>query len=166
MRVKSKGFTLIEIMVVVVIAAIMMGAVTLSFPNSTGEDILKKEADRFEALMHFAQDEATLQSREFALALDQTGYTFYFNDDGNWSEAQDSFSRNDLPDVVLPSLILEEQTIALGKKNKVKPQILILSTGEVTPFRYKLSYLNEVSKLIDVDAGGLISQTTDDSNAK
>lgn len=166
MRAQQKGFTLIEIMVVVVIAAIMMGAVTLSFPGSNEEEILKKEADRFEALMHFAQDEATLQSREFSLALDQTGYTFYFNDDGSWVEAQDSFSRTDLPEVILPVLILEEQTITLGKKGKVKPQVLILSTGEVTPFSYKLSYLNKINRLIDVDAGGLIEQRAKERNGQ
>lgn len=163
---KARGFTLIEMMVVVVIAAIMMGAVTLSFPSSKGEDIVKREADRFVALINFAQDEATLQSREFALALDKSGYTFYLNDEGNWVEAEGSFSRNDFPEVIQPALYLEGEPIVLGIKKKVSPQILILSTGEMTPFTYKLSYLNDVNLTIAVDGGGLIKQRADEKNAQ
>ena len=166
MKTKSCGFTLIEMMVVVVIAAIMMGAVTLSFPGTKGEDIIKKEADRFVALINFAQDEAILQSREFALALDKSGYTFYLNDEGSWVEAEGSFSRNEFPDVIQSALYLESVPIVLGVKNKVKPQVLILSTGEMTPFIYKISYLNEVSLTIDVDGGGLIKRQASEENGK
>ena len=166
MKIKSCGFTLIEMMVVVVIAAIMMGAVTLSFPGNQGKDIIKKEADRFVALINFAQDEATLQSREFALALDKSGYTFYLNDEGSWVEAESPFSRKEFPDVIQSTLYLESEPIVLGAKNKVRPQVLILSTGEMTPFTYKLSYLNEVSLTIEVDGGGLIRRLDNEENGK
>ena len=166
MRERSTGFTLIEMMVVVVIAAIMMGAVTLSFPSTKGEDIIKKEADRFVALLNFAQDEATLQSREFALSIDKSGYAFYLNDEGSWIEAEGAFSRNEYPDVIQSALYLEGEPIALGVKKKVKPQVLILSTGEMTPFGYRLSYLNEVSLTLDIDGGGLITRRADKKNEK
>ena len=162
----SKGFTLIEMMVVVVIAAIMMGAVTLSFPSNQADELLEKEGNRLVALLNFAQDEATLQSREFALALNATGYTFYLNDQGSWVEAEEPFSRNDFPDVIKPALYLEGENIALSKKKNIKPQVLILSTGEVTPFSYRLSYLNEINLDITVDAGGLIKQRIEKKDAK
>ncbi len=162
----SKGFTLIEMMVVVVIAAIMMGAVTLSFPSNQADELLEKEGDRLVALINFAQDEATLQSREFALSLDATGYAFYLNDQGSWVAAEDAFSRNDFPDVIKPALFLEGEPIALSKKKNIAPQILILSTGEVTPFSYRLSYLNKINLDISVDAGGLIKQRIEKKDAK
>jgi len=168
-QVNSKGFTLIEMMVVVVIAAIMMGAVTLSFPSNQADELLEKEGDRLVALINFAQDEATLQSREFALALDATGYAFYLNDQGSWVEAEGAFARNDFPDVIKPALYLEGEPIALSSKSKNKnrgPQILILSTGEMTPFSYRLSYLNEINLDINVDAGGLIKQRIEKKDAK
>ena len=162
----DNGFTLIEMMVVVVIAAIMMGAVTLSFPSNQADELLKKEGDRFVALMHFAQDEATLQSREFALSLDKTGYAFYLNDQGSWVAAEGPFARNDFPEVIKPALYVEGESIALSKKKNISPQILILSTGEVTPFSYRLSYLNEINLDINVDAGGLIKQRIEKKDAK
>jgi len=165
-RVNHKGFTLIEMMVVVVIAAIMMGAVTLSFPNNQADELLEKEGNRLVALINFAQDEATLQSREFALAFDATGYAFYFNDQGSWVAAEEAFSRNTFPDVIKPALYLEGERIALSKKKNLKPQILILSTGEVTPFSYRLSYQNEINLDISVDAGGLIKQRIEKKDEK
>ena len=161
-----KGFTLIEMMVVVVIAAIMMGAVTLSFPNNQADELLEKEGNRLVALINFAQDEATLQSREFALALDATGYAFYLNNEGNWVAADDTFARHNFPDVIKPALYLEGEKIALSNKKNRHPQILILSTGEVTPFNYRLSYLNEINLDISVDAGGLIKQRIEKKDAK
>ncbi len=166
MRNNSKGFTLIEMMVVVVIAAIMMGAVSLSFPSNQSEDLLKKEGDRFVALMHFAKDEATLQSREFALLLDKTGYAFYLNDQGSWVEAEGAFARKDFPEVIKPKLYVEGEYVAFSKKKRASPQILILSTGEVTPFSYQLSYQNEIDLDINVDASGLIKQRITNKNAK
>ena len=162
----NQGFTLIEMMVVVVIAAIMMGAVTLSFPSNQADKLLEKEGNRLVALINFAQDEATLQSREFALAFDATGYAFFLNDQGSWIEADGAFSRNNFPDVIRPTLYLEGQAIGLSKKKNPKPQILILSTGEVTPFNYRLSYLNEINLDISVDAGGLVKQRIEKKDAR
>jgi general secretion pathway protein H len=155
----KQGFTLIEMMVVVVIAAVLMGAVSMSFPSSKGDDLLKEQMDRVVALINFAQDEAVLQSREFALAVDQSGYAFFVNNEGSWVEAQEAFSHKEFPDVIQPNLYIEGVPIALSKKSKTKPQILILSSGEVTPFTYKLDYMKELQLEIKVDGGGLVTRS-------
>ena len=80
MRKNYQGFTLIEIMVVIVIVSILVGAVSLTFPRST-DDLLKADAEHFSELLYLAQDEAILQSRDLAVAIDDSGYSFLSRND-------------------------------------------------------------------------------------
>lgn len=154
MKKKNQGFTLIEIMVVVVIASILVGAVTLSFPR-TNDDLLKEDAERFSALLYLAQDEAILQSRDLAIAINDTGYTFLSRSESTWQGfSEEPFSPRELSGLVEAKLYVEGSSIELKKKDKTKPQIVIYSSGEVTPFSYAFGYKNGSQATIDVDGGG------------
>jgi general secretion pathway protein H len=159
---KNKGFTLIEIMVVVVIAAIMMGAVTLSFPR-TGDDLLKEQADRFTAILSLSVDEAILQSKDLALSVGEAGYSFFRFEDQNWQTFNESpFNARSLVGGVESELLIEGVSVNLKKERnseeKPKPQILILSSGEMTPFTYVMTYSNKSTVTIKVNAIGGIEQ--------
>lgn len=154
----QKGFTLIEIMVVVVIAAILMGAVTMSFPR-TGDDLLKEDADRFSALVSLIQDEAILQSRDMALLIGESSYEFYSRSDATWGTYSDKpFVPRTLKGGFQSSLYVEGVPTNLKQQEKPKPQILVYSSGEMTPFTYVLSIPNESSVTIKVNAVGTIEQ--------
>ena len=151
---KTKGFTLIEIMVVVVIMSIMIGTVLLSFPD-TNNDLLKEDAERFTALVSLAQDEAILQSRDLAIAINDSGYSFLSRNDKSWTVfSEEPFTPRELSGKVNSELYLEGTAIKLVKKAKTKPQIVIYSSGEMTPFVYSFGYKNGSQASIDVDAGG------------
>lgn len=153
-RNKQAGFTLIEIMIVVVIVAIITGAAVMSFPRDTS-DLLKEEADRVHALLSLSQDEAILQSRELALGFNQSGYTFFRLDNNAWSVYDDDvFKARQLPADLLSQLYLEGIPIVLAKK-LVKPQVFILSSGEMTPFVYELQFPGKDEKIkLEVNAIG------------
>ncbi|PCJ46874.1 MAG: type II secretion system protein GspH [Moraxellaceae bacterium] len=71
-----KGFTMIEIMVVMIIIGIMTAAVALNVaPNDPARN-LKKEAVRFVAVVAQAVDEATFQQRELGIVTTEDGYKF------------------------------------------------------------------------------------------
>ena len=143
---KQTGFTLIEIMIVVVIVAIMTGAAVMSFPRDTS-DLLKEEVDRIHALLSLSQDEAILQSRELAIGFNQSGYTFFTLDNNAWSVYDDDvFKARRLPADLLSQLYLEGIPIVLEKK-LVKPQVFILSSGEMTPFVYELQFPGKDEKI-------------------
>lgn len=153
------GFTLIEVMIVVVIIAILMGAVSMSIPRDIN-DQLKEHASRFQALVSMSQDEAILQSRELALGFSDSGYTFYKLENSSWVANDDKlFKPRQLPSNLLSQLYLEGISVSLEEQSEVRPQVFILSSGEMTPFIYELQYPGQDKRIkINVNAIGGIEQ--------
>jgi len=67
-----KGFTLVELMVVIVIIGLAAAAVVLSLPERGGS--LRAEAERFAARAKAARDDAILDSRSASVAVGPGGY--------------------------------------------------------------------------------------------
>ncbi len=159
MKISQKGFTLIEIMVVVVIIAVLMGAVTLSFPP-VGDKLLKENAERFSALISLAQDESILQSAEIALEIDDKGYGFYRNENNSWAALSEApFKKRQLPVDITSKLFLDGISTNLEERENDGPQIVFLSSGEMTPFTYQLFYEKKSSSTIEVSATGEIERS-------
>src|SRR5580658_1401436 len=73
---RARGFTLIEILVVVAIIAIISVGVLLSV-NLTGRDRdLETESNRLYTLFNYAREQAELQTREYGVRFDDDGYEF------------------------------------------------------------------------------------------
>jgi len=66
------GFTLVELMVVIVIIGLAAAAVVLSLPERGGG--LRAEAERFAARARAARDDAILDSRAAGVAVGPGGY--------------------------------------------------------------------------------------------
>jgi len=66
------GFTLVELMVVLVIIALASAAVILTLPERGGS--LSSEAERFAARAKAARDDAILDSRAASIAIGPAGY--------------------------------------------------------------------------------------------
>jgi general secretion pathway protein H len=161
MNTKNKGFTLIEIMIVVVIAAILMGAVVISFPDSSN-DRLKEQGERFSALILLAQDESILQSEDFALSINDAGYSFYRRADATWEAySEKPFINRKIDSDIKAELVVEALPVKLDKSSskfaapkKTKPQIVIYSSGEMTPFAYSLGNQEKSVFTIKFDGAG------------
>ena len=72
----SKGFTLIEIMVVIIIIGIMTALTALNVTSNDPARNLKKEAQRFVAVVSQAVDEASFQQQELGIVATEDGYQF------------------------------------------------------------------------------------------
>jgi general secretion pathway protein H len=78
----ADGFTLIELMVVLVIFGLMSAAVVLALPDAGGG--LIGEAERFAARARAAQERAIMDNRPVALRLTAAGYQFEWAVKGAW----------------------------------------------------------------------------------
>lgn len=135
------GFTLIEMMVVVVIIGIMINYAMLSFRSSSPSDQLNTEANRLKSLLEVAKEEALLRSSLIGVDILKDGYGFLRLDNGNWQQMDDTMFRNrTLPDDV--HLVLIEGQPPGDDKEKRTPEIILLNSGEMTPFDLKITSLN------------------------
>lgn len=155
---KEYGFTLIEILVVVIIIAIISGVALMSM-NLIGDDReLATERKRLATLIQVAQDEAMMQGREFGLELMTSAYRFVEFDpfDNQWREIQgdELFRLRKLPEGMEFELYVEDKHIMLENdprefedpeeagisltKEAYEPHLFVFSSGESTAFEIRV----------------------------
>jgi general secretion pathway protein H len=149
-----RGFTLIEILVVVVIAGIVSSIVLLSMGVLRDDRDLQIETYRMASLIELAADEAMLQGRDYGLEMQLGGYRFVEYDPytESWAEiiGDDMLRPRKLPEGFEFELYLEGRRIELSQQmseipsdddeeNQIRlsayaPHALLLSSGDLTPF--------------------------------
>ena len=130
------GFSLLELLVVIAIVGILTGTVILGFTGADLEQYLKGEADRFAIRVELARQHALQRNREWGIYVEEGGYRFaeFDPERGVWLE------RNQRPfNAVTPydtiTLRVETEGDALPTTGvKDLPQIIVFSSGEITPF--------------------------------
>ncbi len=135
---QMRGFTLLELMVVIVIIGIVMSFVTVSIGGDNRAEELGREAKRLAALMDLASDEAVLRSTQLAVRFGDSEYEFYALQNNSWLPLADDpqFRLRKLPKGTNLDLELEDSPpLDLDTDDDQQmPQVFILSSGEMTPF--------------------------------
>lgn len=87
---RERGFTLIEILIVLMIMGLFVGLVsTILLPDDRA--VLRLEAERLSQLLDFAATEARLTGTSVAWTADESGYRFWRSGDtADWTEIRDS----------------------------------------------------------------------------
>ena len=73
---RSKGFTLVEILVVVVIMAIVISLAVLTIGVTGRDSQLDEESRRIEGLLGLLHERALLEGRDFGLRIEPSAYEF------------------------------------------------------------------------------------------
>jgi general secretion pathway protein H len=82
-----RGFTLLELLVVLVIVGITLGAVSFNALPSERQ-VLQNDAQRIALLLQLARDEAIVRNRPIAFEAESDRYRFLLFEDNKWRTLQ------------------------------------------------------------------------------
>jgi len=161
----AAGFTLIEILVVIVIIGVMVSAATLSMGVLGRDSEVEDQSRRFWAVLRQAREESELQGLDVGVQLTPTEYLFQRFDQRNtvWTSITDDklYAPRKLPEGLRFRAWLDGREIVLkpptkqqqqrkepkdedrdGKpdidRSQPPPQIVVLASGEIMPFELQI----------------------------
>ena len=174
-RLAARGFTLIEIMVVVLIIGVMSAGLLLSVSLTGRDRELEKESDRLLALINYAREQAELQTREYGVIFQDDNYEFVAYDVHRqvWRTLfeDDALVLRRLPYGLNVKLKIETRPVVLKKPENAKdktPQVMIFSSGDLTQFEVTLERDGGVRSvtIVQDDKGNVIEKPMVDTTVK
>lgn len=167
----AAGFTLIEVLVVLVLIGIIISFAVLKVGGDRRADELDRAARTFAAVLELASDAAISRGEEWGVQIDSEGYRFVVLGQDKQDDKQDNDNKQDkwidveIDPVFRPrawdrgmrvELELEGRDALLedAGKEEDQPNILLLSSGEMTPFVATFS-ARETEARAQVEGDGL-----------
>lgn len=147
---RSAGFTLLELMVVLVLIGIIFSFAALSMGGDKLSELMEEETRRMAVLLELAADEAVLRGEELAVNFTDDGYEFLVLNEGDgWqSSGEDGLLKayklpadielrleveGELPELNAMTAV-DQESDGEQDDDRLEPQVFILSSGEMTPF--------------------------------
>lgn len=109
----QRGFTLLEVMLVLVIMGLLAGTVVFNISGQSGQDRLKQQVQRFQVVFSMASDYAVLNQQQLGVYIDQDKNQYSFvvlNNEQNWQliSGDKTFEAHTLPDEFTFELALND----------------------------------------------------------
>ena len=132
---KLRGFTLIEVLVVVAIIVVIVGLAGAQLMRGP-DDLVREESERLALLLRAAREEAILQGRVFAFGTGRDSYRFLrLERNGRLKVAStDELLR---PQRMPPGIVIEALQIE-GAGEAARDGVVFLPSGELPAFRIVL----------------------------
>lgn len=126
----NQGFTLIEVMVVVVIIGITLGFAMMSFGDFGQSRRILTAAEGTLTSFKSIRQQAMLESATYGLNVMPKGYKILrFHPQKNWQSANSPF-------LIKPRPFPQQAVVQFESSQQNQgPQVIFFSTGEITPFR-------------------------------
>jgi general secretion pathway protein H len=147
-RARASGFTLLEVLVVLVIIGIITAMAVVSTSVLGRDREMDQEARRLQAVLAQAREESMLDGRDVGVRVDRQGYDFLrFNGrTAAWEPVVGDalLHPRELPGGVNASLRLEAREVELRPRTAPtedapgQPQIVVMASGDVVPFELLL----------------------------
>lgn len=184
----QRGFTLLEIMLVIVLIALASVGVMIAMPHQLNEvENVDWQAQRFSTQLQLAQDDALISGKELAIVLDEDSYRFvsYDHEQKKWFalESLQIGKPIRIPETLLfefellgsvwdeidtqenDSFIDDDERVSFADEDKAEsfsPQVFVMSSGQVTPFSVQFSELYKGAdnriSRLEVDMSGSIKR--------
>jgi len=176
----AKGFTLLEMLLVLFLIGMAVSFVLFNAFSVSQSDRLKEQARRLQVVVDMASDYAVLNQVEVGIRFEPEDNEYFFmllDEENEWQVLEDDlYSRQTLPESFsfelsldsLPweeavrlfdrelfdeTLSVSEDSVDIGSEEDKKlppPQVLIMSSGELTPFSLMMAYEPEFGEELPV----------------
>lgn len=174
---KQRGFTLLEVMLVLLLMGLAAGYVMFNAFGASKSDLLKSQAQRMQVLVDMASDYAVLNQQQLGIRIEEERSEYYFvylDEDDEWQRIEGdkmygthplpafftlTLNLDDLPwdvedrlfdrSLFDENLSVSDAGVDIGNEEDKKlppPQILIMSSGEITPFTLSFNYEGDDSE--------------------
>ena len=155
--VSCRGFTLLELLVVILIIGIIISFASLSVGQQASR-ALQDEAKRMHSLLRLASEESVLQGRELAMQFSPEGYQFMTLDGADWIAVEEDrlFREREFPPNLELALVVEGVETDLHDREN-PPRIFVLSSGEMTPFVLNIGTLDGEAYTLQGDLTGKLT---------
>jgi general secretion pathway protein H len=157
----QQGFTLVELLVVLVVMGIALGVVVVQLMPDD-RTTLREEAARLALLLENAGLEARSSGRSMAWSAENTRYLFWKKNDYNdWARIEDdtAFRPRTLPaGIHIGAVTLDDQPLKAGE------QLALSASAFAPPFRIKISNASASTTVIGKSTGEVIVQSDDIPN--
>ena len=141
------GYTLIEVLVVILVTSVLVGLVVPRLGRAPATDPAY-QLDRLAALLDEWCNRAVIQGRALGVQFESDGYAFSLpTDTGNaWLPAsrEGPFRARRWDPALKARLLIDGRPVPLGGNG---PQVTCHATGELTPFELRLSTERHTGRL-------------------
>jgi prepilin-type N-terminal cleavage/methylation domain-containing protein len=165
---ESSGFTLLELLIVIILAGVVIALVVPSMRDTLTGDNLKKASRQFIGMERKLRGEAVRDQKDYILCIDLPNSAYWVLASGMTPEKQDEIKKRPLhlpADVIILDIVGEnnkkqsadEARIIFGKNNICSPAIIHLAYEEdrmtivINPF---LGVTDIYGKYVDVSVAG------------
>lgn len=172
---RGNGFTLIEVLVVLVIMAVVIAFAVLSIGVTGRDSAIDEESRRIEGLIGLLQERAALEGHDYGLLVEPAAYQFvvYRPQHQRWErfDLEREFRLRELPAGLHFELQMDSRNIVIQPPDRsvkadapqILPQIIIAASGEGTPFRLTVSRTGTANRAsISCDAYGRLTLEASD----
>ncbi|WP_227545848.1 type II secretion system minor pseudopilin GspH [Marinobacter fonticola] len=159
---RSRGFTLIEIMVVMVVVGLLAVIAVVNMGGGAQQRELENAAREMFLLMQTASEQAVLNNQEMGLVVDDESYRFvaYNGLEQIWEpQGERLFAKRQVPEWMALTYQTEDDlpTLPGGGEDDDAPQpdLVFFSSGEMTPFEMQMTAGDNNDLVYRIESDGL-----------
>lgn len=172
---RQRGFTLIEILVVMVILGLLATVAVFSLGGSSERRELEQKSRELFLILQVAGERSILDNGEIGVQIadNQVRFLHYLPGERTWEAfAERPFAVREWADNFLIELETEDDPprMPTNEDNAERPDLVFFSSGETTPFRLAMGLSSDPDRLYRIETDGLnplrLLQPEDDNEVR